>query len=291
MSATVLLAGELPGRSVNSCSSAIEMAESGAAAAVDASPAVSGFAVKRSSRGPGFKPEESLALVRAWKLITMDPIVGSDQAGSKFWGRVHSQYCEEISGKALFDRTSQSLESHWGVLSREVQKFAGILNQLMNNLKSGENEQSALEEATKRYFLQLKKHFKFMEAYRLLQSCPKFILLERSSNVGQTKDNNAAAENDSSFKTPDRPIGQAPAKKRRSQGSHLDEGSFAERSKRITDAAEKMAGAAEDRRRLAEERNMLMFFEQDPQSAESKEFFKIKRLQYLNKLKQSLSLE
>lgn len=42
-------------------------------------------ATRRTVRGPGFKPEESLALVRAWKVITLDPITGADQAGSKFW--------------------------------------------------------------------------------------------------------------------------------------------------------------------------------------------------------------
>ena len=242
---------------------------------------------KRGNRGPGFKIEESLALVRAWIAISHDPICGADQAGAKFWQRIWTQFAIEVGSKT--DRTPHSLESHWGTLSKSVQKFAGLLNQLMNNLRSGENEVTAIEEAMKRYLILMKKPFKFMEPYKLLKPCPKFQLFEKSGTPSTTETKKDMNEPDTAFTTPERPIGQAAAKRRRKEGVAFNEGDLAESSIRIMQAAEKIAAAADERRRLAEERNMMLLFEQDPSAEESKEFFRLKRQQYLQKVKESMA--
>ena len=239
----------------------------------------------RPSRGKNMSMDESLALISAWIEVTCDPISGTDQSSAQFWSRIVQRFTDKRDENAV-PRSLNTLQCHWKSLSKSISKFAGILNRLMNDLPSGWNEKMVVDEALHRYNDEMQASFKYMAGYNLLKTCPKFMLVKKTNETG-TDVVGAAVENsaDKSFVSPPRPTGSKKAKKQKLETPDPDE-----RRKQLYDAASKIAMVADEKKNIAEDKFAMKLFAMDPESDEAKEFFKLKRLEYLQKMKSRITL-
>ena len=150
----------------------------------------------------------------------------------------------------------------------------------------------AIEEAFTLYTLQTKK---YVEGYNLLKRCPKFMPIQKVNAPSGIADGNE--ENlDEFFVSPERLLGKASAQKRqRDELTRSQEKS--ELRQLLLDATEKILVSTETKKRLSEDRIRieedkiaLKLFQLDPNSDEAKEFFQLKRQEYLMRYKKRLSM-
>ena len=173
-------------------------------------------------------------------------------------------------------------------------KIAGIFSEIMNYLPSGHNEAMAIEEALKRYMLETKKAFKYIEGYNLLKGCPKFMAIPKlNPSIFPAE---SAVDDGDIFQTPERPLGKASTKKRQREEQCQSEEKAQQRQKiiqateRILAASEAKMRFTEDKIRLQEDKLAVRFFEQDPDSEEAKELFRLKWQDYVMRYKRCLTL-
>ena len=80
----------------------------------------------------------------------MDPKVGTDQESEKLWGNIFEYFKGQMNElqNVQSDRTMQSLKNRWGILNRDVGKFAGCYQKIVALNKSGKTEEDRIEDAT-----------------------------------------------------------------------------------------------------------------------------------------------
>ena len=147
----------------------------------------------------------------------------------------------------------------------------------------------AFDEATKMYKEVTKRSFhKFVEAYEVLKHAPKFKIVPagRPGTISHVLEQNQN-EHDP-FQPQQRPLGNKRAKK--NHNNEAEEKRVA-RLEEITAAAKAMAKASEERNRLNEDKIAFIFFQDDPDSEEAKEFKKMKRQEYLQRLKNRAAID
>ena len=241
---------------------------------------------EKRERGKNFSLKETALLASCWLAVSCDPIVGADQQASTFWERIIPMWeLEKQKDPMILARTLQSLQSHWSDCSKSVQKFSGIINKILNDLPSGWNEQMAFDEALSHYKDITKKAFhKFIDAYKVLKDAPKFkiVAASRPNKVLFDEEN----ESPQTFQPIERPIGTKRAKRDREAGRLDSDVKRAARLEEISAAAKAMAKASEERNRLNEDKFTLSLFQNDPNSADSQEFMRLNRAEYIKRLKE-----
>ncbi|XP_039451002.1 uncharacterized protein LOC120429972 [Culex pipiens pallens] len=116
---------------------------------------------KKSSgkkRGAGFHPQDDLQLAKSWIAVSEDPIKGTDQTKDSFWSSVKDHGRFET-------RTPDGLRQRWGVVSRAVSKFCGIMTNLQNKNQCGTTDEDKLDKAAVIFKQDEGKEFRFLACY------------------------------------------------------------------------------------------------------------------------------
>ncbi|KAM3348820.1 hypothetical protein ACQJBY_022195 [Aegilops geniculata] len=92
-----------------------------------------GFIVK--GRSGNYSTAEDVLICTAWKKISQDASVGSDQTVSTYWKRI-KEYFDERSTSGIF-RSSDSLRQRWSTINAECSKWAGCLANVARMNPSG----------------------------------------------------------------------------------------------------------------------------------------------------------
>ncbi|KAL8227089.1 hypothetical protein R6Q57_016921 [Mikania cordata] len=92
---------------------------------------------------------EEVALARAYIDVFEDLIVGNNQTSLEFRRRVRAQFFSAMRRDSY--RTNHMISGKWRDLQRKVVKFNGVWVQYHNNRKSGENDESVMNEALMTY--------------------------------------------------------------------------------------------------------------------------------------------
>ena len=87
----------------------------------------------QKKRGSSYRPVEDEALIKAWKLVTGDATVGSDQTSVIFWKKVGIKTKEFL---ASFNRADASCKSRFGTIQRSVNIFIQSHRRSFDNLVS-----------------------------------------------------------------------------------------------------------------------------------------------------------
>ena len=87
-------------------------------------------------RQRNFTEKEDCLLASAWLNVSVDAIHGTDQSSRTYWGRITEYYaCYKEAG--MIERNQKSLTSRWTVISHEVSKYCGWLQQVQRRNQSG----------------------------------------------------------------------------------------------------------------------------------------------------------
>ena len=92
-----------------------------------------GFVAK--GRSGKYTNAEDVLICTAWKKISQDASVGSDQTASTYWKRI-KEYFDERNTSGHF-RSSDSLRQRWSTINAECQKWAGCLSNVARMNPSG----------------------------------------------------------------------------------------------------------------------------------------------------------
>jgi hypothetical protein len=110
---------------------------------------------------------EDLQLCKSWVEVSKDPKKGTDQTFNTFW--------QTVAQHPSSGRTAKSLKSCWSDrIQREVNKFAGCVNQIQNLNPSGTNSSNRFTMAMSLYSKLYNKPFTFLGCYEILLASPKW---------------------------------------------------------------------------------------------------------------------
>lgn len=123
---------------------------------------------------------------------------------------------------------------------------------MLNNLPSGWTEENVFDESLQRFRDIEPKGFKFIEAWKVLRTCPKFSTCQSTQGVIDSPEVLQEGE-ENAFRTPDRVPGSKRAKISRSDNSNRD----AQRAE-MTSAASSMAAQQKQNNELLAEQNRLL---------------------------------
>jgi hypothetical protein len=108
---------------------------------------------------------------------------------SSFWDRVATEYKKYST--AAFERTAVSLETKWGDLQTQVNKFAACFIQVSTNPPSGTTLDDLIKMALELYSAKFNgKSFQYLGAWKVLKDSPKFCSTpskKRSLSPGKLK--------------------------------------------------------------------------------------------------------
>jgi hypothetical protein len=86
-------------------------------------------------RSKNFSDHEDEVLVSAWLNISLDPVVGKDQKGGRYWSRICDYFHEHKTCSSK--RTINSLMHRWETIQKSVNKFCGCLTRIELRRQSG----------------------------------------------------------------------------------------------------------------------------------------------------------
>lgn len=96
---------------------------------------------KRSKK---FSDQEDEVLVSAWLNVSLDPVVGKDQKGGRYWSRIYEYFNEHKPYQS--QRTVNSLMHRWETIQKCVNKFCGCLTRIELRRRSGTTMQDKVAE-------------------------------------------------------------------------------------------------------------------------------------------------
>jgi hypothetical protein len=90
---------------------------------------------KNNKRAKNFSDDEDEVLVSVWLNISLDPIVGKDQKGGRYWSCIYEYFREH--NKCQSKHTLNSLMHRWETIQKCVNKFCGCLTRIELRRQSG----------------------------------------------------------------------------------------------------------------------------------------------------------
>lgn len=182
-------------------------------------------------RGPAFHALDDKLLAESWIAVSEDPVTGTDQTKDSFWNAVKEQ-------GGFTARTPESLRQRWGVISRSVSKFCGVLSTVIKINQSGTTNEDHFDRAMQLYEQDEGKPFKFSGCHEVLSKCPKFKLNIASEKASPSSSSGTSKENPSLQTPTSRPLGRDRSKAAASTEAY---------EARRTAALERIAAATEQK--------------------------------------------
>ncbi|KAH9541006.1 hypothetical protein CY35_14G036600, partial [Sphagnum magellanicum] len=129
----------------------------------------------KKRKGKNFCAEEERQLCRSFLAVSQDPIPGNGRRTPAFWDRIHEHYTKNKPENAG-ERPARSLESKWGIIKHEVEKFDGCYGAVLALNEAGTSVEDVLRRALELYKLKHPKglSFSFIHCWLLLKDIPKW---------------------------------------------------------------------------------------------------------------------
>ncbi|RCV44116.1 hypothetical protein SETIT_9G348200v2 [Setaria italica] len=121
-------------------------------------------------RSKNFSDHEDEVLVSGWLNVSLDPVVGKDQKGAKYWSRIYEYFNEHKTCPST--RTMNSLMHRWETIQKAVNKFCGYKVAKACALYKSEDEHQ--------------RAFQFMHCWNKLRTQPKWLAKIDELAVGKT---------------------------------------------------------------------------------------------------------
>ena len=88
--------------------------------------------------------KEDECLVEGWKMVSMDPITGSNQNGDTYWMRVKAAFDERKMVDPKFNTTymergAKAMSNHWAAVQMACNKWHVVQEEVNARLESGAN--------------------------------------------------------------------------------------------------------------------------------------------------------
>nr|XP_034601007.1 glutathione S-transferase T3-like [Setaria viridis] len=137
-------------------------------------------------RSKNFSDHEDEVLVSGWLNVSLDPVVGKDQKGAKYWSRIYEYFNEHKTCPST--RTMNSLMHRWETIQKAVNKFCGCLSRIELRRQSGTTIQDKVAEACALYKSEdeHQRAFQFMHCWNKLRTQPKWLAKIDELAVGKT---------------------------------------------------------------------------------------------------------
>ena len=87
-------------------------------------------------KGKNWSTLEDTVLIQAWANTSLDAVVGTDQQGHSYWGRI-SDYYNMHKKPHWPERNANGLNCRYTTISAQTAKFSGCLQQIINRNQSG----------------------------------------------------------------------------------------------------------------------------------------------------------
>jgi hypothetical protein len=177
----------------------------------------------RRNPQPAWNTEQNLVLISGWIKFGSDSIVGNNQKGETFWGKI-AEYCNE---HCSFDppRDASACRNRFNYMNKMIGKWVGDYDKAMRLKGSGWSDNDVLLKAQEIYAGGKKVKFNLMAEWDALRDQPRY-----SSQVGQTigsgssgsKRSHDDASGSNTVGSSVRPIGREAAKKKGKKKSGME---------------------------------------------------------------------
>ncbi|BBH06095.1 Long-chain fatty alcohol dehydrogenase family protein [Prunus dulcis] len=188
--------------------------------------------------GGAWSTMEDVSLCEAWLQICHCPVSGNEMKFFHMWKKIHTEFCEKISGST---RTEMTLSSRWKILNKELGKWRNALAKAMDNYRSGQNRTNEMIQAQMWFGATGggKKSFTHHECWEVVKYCKRFIIIPTGPEVvlnetplrdSMTSDSplDSPMSQDSPIEKEPRPIGRKAAKKKKAGNSSNQNSQFLE---------------------------------------------------------------
>lgn len=120
-----------------------------------------------------YTEEEDFVLAKSWKVISEDPIKGTDQSSNDFWNNIRAH--ASLSLPSFENRFQDSLRQRFGTIGRIIAKFSGCYASVMRLNQSGKSNEDKFEDAVSLFKEENKgTNFKYRAIWEVLKDTPKF---------------------------------------------------------------------------------------------------------------------
>lgn len=250
-----------------------------------------------------FTPTEDLNITKAYKEVTTDASVGTDQEGDAYYSRIAEVFLRLMGSDLVQDRTPAAIRSRWvNAIQKALLKFTSCMNKAVSEYHSGWTFDDYLTLAKKYYQSQTNKVFAHELSWFEVKALPKFCIatdemsqqmkkaleLDNTDSEGDNPgslnaedDAQEARPGSASSKrslrmTPRPSIGKKAAKKLKyespSQPSDADERNA---------CLQRLADNSDRKAQLQADRFAMSLFAMDPTSSDAIEFLAIKKEEML----------
>lgn len=195
------------------------------------SPPATGSQGAPPRRGSSFTADEDAAIARAWISSSENPIIGSEQTGDTFYGKITSVYNEEFKPANRESRSFESIRARTKTIHKQCVRFSGCYIRVMRSKPTGVSPDDLIRLATamfndvvvKNASEDCGKSFKFLSAWTILKEHDKFFAAaaenkvtsssKEDENEGSVKKTDSDSNGDEVGSTTSRrPIGRRKAK-------------------------------------------------------------------------------
>lgn len=129
--------------------------------------------MENTKKKKNYTEEEDFALPKSWKVVSEDPIKGTDQSSNDFWTNVRAH--ASLSLPSFEHRFQDSLRQRFGTISRTISKFSGCYASVMRLNQSGKSNEDKYEDAVTLFKEENKSTgFKYRAIWEILKETPKF---------------------------------------------------------------------------------------------------------------------
>ena len=245
-----------------------------------------------------FTSLEDLNITKAYRQVTCDASVGTDQDAESYYQKIVEKFNQFMGEKKIQDRLATAIRNRWiNTIQRALLKFSACMNKAITEFHSGWSLEDYISLAEKYYLAETGKQFAHQMCFQEVKRMPKFCINAEGMS-SQMKQALELDEEDIAIDCDDEQAAQeAPATGSASSSRTLrmaprpKYGKKAAKKLKFTEASESKTDSSSSRqllyRQIAEngqakaaaQRDKLSFslFKLHPDTDEAKEFFTLKK--------------
>ncbi|XP_058772023.1 uncharacterized protein LOC131645841 [Vicia villosa] len=170
----------------------------------------------RKTQQPAWNTEQNLVLISGWIKFGTSSVVGRNQKGETYWGKI-AEYCNE---HCSFDppRDGPACRNRFNYMNKVLGKWIGAYDGAKRMQGSGWSENDVLAKAQELYACGKNVRFTLMEEWHALRDQPRYVsqvggnIGSGSSGSKRSRESDACGSN--TVESSARPIGREAAKKK-----------------------------------------------------------------------------